>query len=536
MPVERTSGPGRERLHVVDRERVAVGRLAALAAAVEPLVPLGGRAVREGVGVHLASRLLLEPIVADRLGRPDRLVDVAGVEVAGLEHRLRPYARVAVGLQLQPHGRVVRAVRIGAADPLDLRAGSQLLLDVVADLVRDHVRPGEVAARLQLALHVAVEREVQVDIPVFRAVERTDGGSRRPAAGVDALAVEHELCARVVAALVGERALPGRLDVVEHVGGELLQVPLRVLTGRDRLAARRARRGVEAGGDVESAGVAAQELDRDEDDHAHDPQAAADRQRRAAAAAAAAAHVDHIGRRCPPSPAHVGARTPSAPVTTLAGQAASSVGTGSLTARRRAAVRAASSTAASTVPSTAASTAFFAGARRRLGLAGASTAALTASVVARRRLVALGAAASSALGPASTGGTASALVARRRGVLGASASSDFTARRRVVLTASEAESAGEAASSDFTARRRVVLAAGEAESSGEAASSFTARRRVAPGAAAAESSGAAASSFTARRRVTFGAAAAESSGAAASSFTARRRVTFGAAAAESSGA
>src|SRR5829696_5739836 len=520
MPVERTSGPDRERLEVVDRERVAVGGLAALAAAIEPLVPLGGRAVRERVGVHLAPRLLLEPVVADRLGRAKRLVDVAGLEVARLEDGLRPYARVAVGLQLQPHRRLVGAVGIGAADPLDLRAGAELVLDVVADLVRDHVGPCEVAARLELALHVAIEGEVQVDMPVGRAVERTDRGARRPAAGVDAVAVEHQLRALVVAALIGERALPGRLDAVEHIDGEVLQVLLGVLAGRDRLAARCARRGVEAGRDVEPAGAPAQELDRDEDDHAHDAEAAADWQRPTAATApAAAAHVDHVGRRCSASPAHVRARTLSAPVTTLAGQAASSVGTGALT-----------------VPSTAASTAFFAGARRRLGSAGsagASTAEFTAFVVARRRVVAFGAAASSALGAASTGGTASALVARRRGALGSAAASDFTARRRVVFGAGDAGSstepsvffaerrgvaAGAASSSDFTERRRVV--------SGAASSSdLTARRRVVFVAGGAESStGEAAASFDARRVASAAGEAESSTDEAASSFEARRVV------------
>ena len=57
MPVERTSGPGREPASdVLGRERVAVGRLAALVAALEPGAPLGGRAVRERVRVDAGGR------------------------------------------------------------------------------------------------------------------------------------------------------------------------------------------------------------------------------------------------------------------------------------------------------------------------------------------------------------------------------------------------------------------------------------------------------------------------------------------------
>ena len=95
-----------------------------------------------------------------------------------------------------------------APDLVDLAARAEQLLHVVADLVRDHVRPREVAARLQLALHVAVEGEVEVDVLVGRAVERPDGGAGRAAAGVDAVAVEHELGALVALALLGEGPLP----------------------------------------------------------------------------------------------------------------------------------------------------------------------------------------------------------------------------------------------------------------------------------------------------------------------------------------
>src|SRR5215207_3612796 len=306
MPVERTSDAGRE-LKLVDRERVAVSRLAASAAALEPGAPLRRRAVRERVRIDASPRLLLQPVVTDRLRGSHRLLDVARIELAGLEDGVRPHARVAVCLQLEPDGGLIRALGVRAPDLLDLRARAELLLDVVADLVRDHVRPCEVAAGLEPALHVAVEGEVEVYVIVGRAVERTDRGARRAAASVYAVPVEHQLGPPVILALLGERALPGRLGAVEDVGGEVLEIPLGVLVRRDRLAGRRARRGVEAGRDVEAARATAQELDRDEHDHAHDAEPAADRKRRATTATtAAAAHVDHVSRRSSASPAHDG--------------------------------------------------------------------------------------------------------------------------------------------------------------------------------------------------------------------------------------
>ena len=58
--------------------------------------------------------------------------------------RVRPHAGVAVGLQLEPDGERVRLRRVLALEAADLVAGAAQVLDVVADLVRDHVRPREV--------------------------------------------------------------------------------------------------------------------------------------------------------------------------------------------------------------------------------------------------------------------------------------------------------------------------------------------------------------------------------------------------------
>ncbi len=50
---------------------------------------------------------------------------------------------------------------------------------MMAHLVRDHVRPSEVAAAAELALHVLVKGLVEVDAGVRGAVEGPDGGASR---------------------------------------------------------------------------------------------------------------------------------------------------------------------------------------------------------------------------------------------------------------------------------------------------------------------------------------------------------------------
>src|SRR5690606_41505639 len=60
------------------------------------LLPIGRRAVRERIGRHAPARVALQPVVADRGGRREPLLDVAGLEHAAASVRVaRPDAGVA---------------------------------------------------------------------------------------------------------------------------------------------------------------------------------------------------------------------------------------------------------------------------------------------------------------------------------------------------------------------------------------------------------------------------------------------------------
>ncbi len=120
--------------------------------------------------VDLALRLLLDPVVADRLGGRDGLLDVLPGEleeqrlatgVLGLGGGARPHAGVAVGLELEAYGVALRALLRA-----DLAHGAHQVLDVVAVLVRQHVGLDEAAVgSAQLLLeHAVEERRVEVDL------------------------------------------------------------------------------------------------------------------------------------------------------------------------------------------------------------------------------------------------------------------------------------------------------------------------------------------------------------------------------------
>ena len=67
-------------------------------------------------GLTLPAGLLLEPVVADRLGGVERLVEVARLEVALGEDRRGPDAGVAVGLELLANRELVGLAGVVAAE------------------------------------------------------------------------------------------------------------------------------------------------------------------------------------------------------------------------------------------------------------------------------------------------------------------------------------------------------------------------------------------------------------------------------------
>ena len=247
--------------------------------------------MRPRLGGDAALGALLDAVVADRRGSVERVGDVLSRELldeAGVERVADPQPCVAVRLQLDTDLAALRAgVPVGAPQ----HAGQ--VLDVVAVLVREHVRLGErAAARAELGLELIEEAEVDVDVAVVRAVERPDRRRRRAATGLDA-AVEEPRPRRLV---VPQGAGPVRLDAVDDADDPAVLAGVRVLAGSalvldllgrlpgpDLLPLERS--------EVAEPSAAAQEEERDEDDDPDDPASAAERERRAAGNAASASPV-----------------------------------------------------------------------------------------------------------------------------------------------------------------------------------------------------------------------------------------------------
>ena len=251
----------------------------------------------EAVGHGVAVRRRLQAIVADRPGRRHGLLDVAGVEqLPFLIGVGRPDAGQAIGHQFDPDR---DRVGLGAARVLLRRVGlgenAEQVLDMVADLVGDHVGVGEIAAAAVFRLHVAEERQVEIDLLVERAIERPHRRLGAAAAGLGRAVVEHQRRRLVAhAGLRRQRVRPHRLGLAQDMADEQLQ--LVVDAGRGGLALRRRRAHV--GDDFRAADQharidAGEVADDGEDQDRPEPEAA--RAAEPAKAAAAAPILDVVG-------------------------------------------------------------------------------------------------------------------------------------------------------------------------------------------------------------------------------------------------
>lgn len=130
----------------------------------------------KGFGADLASAHALNAVVTDGSGRVERLVHVTLFEDFSLLGGVRPNASKAISLELHADGQVVAGTRIGAHRLAHLALDAEQALDVMADLVRQHVGLGEIPGRAEAAFEFVIEAEVDVDLLVDGAVKGSGGG------------------------------------------------------------------------------------------------------------------------------------------------------------------------------------------------------------------------------------------------------------------------------------------------------------------------------------------------------------------------
>ena len=191
----------------------------------------------EGFLDGVALGFLLEVVVADLGGAVDGLHQVAvldGIEIGALI--VGPDAGVEVGLELDADA---HPVRVGLVHPrhllMGLAQGAEEVLHVVAHLMGDDIRIGEVAVGPELLPHGGEEAQVDVQFLVAGAVERAHGGLSRAASRGGGAGIENQGGGAVSAdAVLSEIGAPHVFGGGEDLAGELGE---RLVLGRGFIAA-----------------------------------------------------------------------------------------------------------------------------------------------------------------------------------------------------------------------------------------------------------------------------------------------------------
>src|SRR4029077_15304094 len=155
-------------------ERVAGLHRALLISGHEPLLPLRGRAVGEGVRHHPARRLPLQRAVADRARCGQRRVDIAGRQDARplLLLTVAPDAGQAVGLQLDLDlQRVGLSLSVGLLlHPRHAGKDAEQFLNVVAGLMGDVIGRGDFAGIARAAAETRLDLAEEAGVEEYRLV------------------------------------------------------------------------------------------------------------------------------------------------------------------------------------------------------------------------------------------------------------------------------------------------------------------------------------------------------------------------------
>src|SRR5262245_54564008 len=185
--------------------------------------------MREGVGDDIALAAPLQSIIVDGRSRLHGRLDIAGLDETPLLLRVvRPHSGKAVGLQLDSHLQFIGLDLVHAAlRLLYLGQDSQQILHVVADLVRNHVGLGELAAlasdiaAAETPLEILKERGIQIDLPINGTIERTHGGLGKAACRARGAGEHDERRALVGSASLRENLFPLDFRASQHSRYEL---------------------------------------------------------------------------------------------------------------------------------------------------------------------------------------------------------------------------------------------------------------------------------------------------------------------------
>lgn len=176
----------------------------------------------EGFRADPAGRHALQAIVANRGSRIQRLFHIRLIHDIALSRRVAPHAREAIGLQLQADRQRIRLLGTSLLKPMHSWFDAKQFLNVVTQLMSDHVSLRELTRRAKTRTQLVEKGEIEIDLLVFRAIKRTNRILSYPASRRVGFAKQHQLGVAVGnMRLVRQDAAPVTLHIIENERNEL---------------------------------------------------------------------------------------------------------------------------------------------------------------------------------------------------------------------------------------------------------------------------------------------------------------------------
>src|ERR1019366_3993308 len=179
----------------------------------------------------MPGRHALQAVVPHGRRRIQAFLHFSGIQQFSLIGRVSPDTRETVCLQFKVNREVVRSSRIPFLRRMYSLFDSDQFLDVVADLMREHIGFRKLSRSSEPLFQFIVEAQIDVHLLITGTVERPTGGLRHTASGIDTVAEQHQLGVPVLDALGAEGLGPSLLRIVEHEGDELHQRLLSLIAG-----------------------------------------------------------------------------------------------------------------------------------------------------------------------------------------------------------------------------------------------------------------------------------------------------------------
>ena len=170
-------------------------------------------------------RLALETVVANGVCRAKSFLNIPFFEETLVFGLTGPYPCEEIGLELETHRQIVSlSLACSGLSGVNPVGNPQQPLDVMPNLVSDHISLGEITWRAQALFHIAIKREIDIDLLIARAVKRPGRASGHSASRLHPIREKNQCGIAVLLAGLAEDPSPDLFSVSKNHRDKTLKI------------------------------------------------------------------------------------------------------------------------------------------------------------------------------------------------------------------------------------------------------------------------------------------------------------------------